>query len=265
MRVEAGVHRSMSGDKIEREEVARAIRAYMARERISGDQFVHRTKLGKSTVDKLLTGLFSEKTLQRVETTLDHDFHPTRAIPTVAPEHYGKYSREDVQRYLGTYIFVRPCFMGEPVLYAFNMQIIWDDAVPALVVQEKESGELPAQIGHIFIPRSSMHLFIHCNESGWLKQVILSQLDHHNKMKGVMLTMGDVFANVYMPVAIPVIMNKCEDITDGMAGRIIQGSTHYQAYHTDLNAIEAEKFAKWVSLPPLGNTVNAAHTRARKK
>jgi len=43
--------------------VAAAIKDYIARERISRDEFAHRTRLGKSTVDKLLTGLFSDRTL----------------------------------------------------------------------------------------------------------------------------------------------------------------------------------------------------------
>ncbi|MBV8740125.1 MAG: hypothetical protein JO007_23290 [Alphaproteobacteria bacterium] len=47
--------------------VAAVIRDYLARERISREQFAHRTKLGKSTVDKLLIGLFSDKTLSIVE------------------------------------------------------------------------------------------------------------------------------------------------------------------------------------------------------
>ena len=51
----------------EKKRVAAAIRDYLARERISREQFAFKTKLGKSTVDKLLTGLFSEKTLAIVE------------------------------------------------------------------------------------------------------------------------------------------------------------------------------------------------------
>jgi adenylate cyclase len=47
--------------------VSAAIRDYLARERISREQFAFRTKLGKSTVDKLLIGLFSEKTLAIAE------------------------------------------------------------------------------------------------------------------------------------------------------------------------------------------------------
>src|SRR5689334_2909239 len=50
-----------------RRRVAGALKDYLARERISREQFAFRTKLGKSTIDKLLTGLFSEKTLAVVE------------------------------------------------------------------------------------------------------------------------------------------------------------------------------------------------------
>jgi adenylate cyclase len=51
----------------DRKRVVAIIRDYLARERISREQFAFKTKLGKSTVDKLLIGLFSDKTLSIVE------------------------------------------------------------------------------------------------------------------------------------------------------------------------------------------------------
>jgi adenylate cyclase len=51
----------------ENKQIAAAVRDYLARERISREQFAFRTKLGKSTIDKFLTGLFSDKTLSIVE------------------------------------------------------------------------------------------------------------------------------------------------------------------------------------------------------
>ncbi|WP_270938400.1 tetratricopeptide repeat protein [Falsiroseomonas oryzae] len=47
--------------------IAGLIRDYIAREHISREQFAFRTKLGKSTVDKLLVGIFSDRTLAVVE------------------------------------------------------------------------------------------------------------------------------------------------------------------------------------------------------
>jgi len=51
----------------DRKRIAAVIRDHLARERISREQFAFKTKLGKSTVDKLLIGLFSDKTLSIVE------------------------------------------------------------------------------------------------------------------------------------------------------------------------------------------------------
>ncbi|MBI3706249.1 MAG: tetratricopeptide repeat protein [Proteobacteria bacterium] len=51
----------------DRKRIAAAIKDYLARERISREQFAFKSKLGKSTVDKLLTGLFSDRTLSIVE------------------------------------------------------------------------------------------------------------------------------------------------------------------------------------------------------
>ena len=46
-----------------RKQIAATIRDHLARERMSREQFAFKTKLGKSTVDKLLIDLFSERTL----------------------------------------------------------------------------------------------------------------------------------------------------------------------------------------------------------
>jgi adenylate cyclase len=51
----------------DRKRIAGLVRDHIARERMSRDAFAHRTRLGKSTVDKLLVGLFSDRTLAIVE------------------------------------------------------------------------------------------------------------------------------------------------------------------------------------------------------
>ena len=51
----------------DRKRVAATVKDYLARERISREQFAFKTKLGKSTVDKLLIGLYSDRTLSIVE------------------------------------------------------------------------------------------------------------------------------------------------------------------------------------------------------
>ena len=51
----------------DKKRIATAIKDHLARQRMSREQFAFNTKLGKSTVDKLLIGLFSERTLAIVE------------------------------------------------------------------------------------------------------------------------------------------------------------------------------------------------------
>jgi TolB-like protein/Tfp pilus assembly protein PilF len=67
----------------QRKRVAAALKDHLARERISREQFAFKTKLGRSTVDKLLTGLFSDRTLAIVE---GHTKLPLRAMLASPPE-----------------------------------------------------------------------------------------------------------------------------------------------------------------------------------
>ena len=70
--------------------ITAAIRDYLARERMSREQFAFKTKLGKSTVDKLLTGLYSDRTLVIVETHTGLRLRGTSAespaVPAAVPE-----------------------------------------------------------------------------------------------------------------------------------------------------------------------------------
>lgn len=241
----------MAIDDADRKRIVQAIRAYIARERISREEFAIHTRLGKSTIDKLVVGIFSEKTILQLESQLKLGL--LRGSPTadVAGDEFGRYSRDDTRNYVGEYVFARPSFHGDPLIHAFHMQIAWDDTLPALLVREvAKDKKVPLQFGKIFIPRASMYIFILSNEQGWLKKITLSQLDVYKRMKGIMLTMGHAFANLYSPVAMPVIMNKYERIDADMLGSIEPGSRMYQDYNRDLRAVEQDRYAKWIALGP---------------
>ena len=233
----------------DRKRIVEAVRAYIARERISREEFAQRAKLGKSTVDKLVTGIFSEKTILQIELQLKTSLRKGEVASEVAAEEYGKYSREETANYVGEYVFARPSFQGDGVILAFQMEISWDREGPSLLVKESAKNKQDAlQLGRIYIPRASMHIFILSNEKGWLKSVILSQLDITRRMKGMMLTMGRAFANVYAPMAMPVIMNKYEKIGDDMIGSIGPGARMHAEYARDLQAVEQDRYARWISL-----------------
>jgi hypothetical protein len=236
-------------DDADRKRIVQAIRTYIARERISRDEFARRTRLGKSTVDKLVVGIFSEKTILQIEAQTKINLLGGGPAIETAGEEYGKYSREETKNYLGEYVFARPSFHEDGLIHAFHMEIVWDRDNSVLLVKEVAAGKkVPLQFGKIYIPRASMHLFILSNELGWLKKVIFSQIDVYKRMKGIMLTMGHAFANVYTPVAMPVIMNKYDKIDADMVGKIDPHSRLYEEYNQDLLAVEQSQYAKWIRL-----------------
>jgi hypothetical protein len=234
----------------DRKAVAQAVRTYIARERISREEFALRAKLGKSTVDKLVVGIFSEKTILQIETQLGINLRRAGSDIEFADEAFGKYTREEADRYIGDYVFVRPSFREDAIIHAFHMHIEWDRAVRALLIKERSRDKKALQFGEVYIPRASRHIFILSNQGGWLKNVILSELDVYKTMKGVMLTVGRSFANLYTPMAMPVVMNKVDKVEDHITGPIDPGSRLYEAYKNDLCEVEQEQFAKWIRVAP---------------
>jgi hypothetical protein len=233
----------------DRARIVQAIRAYIAKERISREEFAQRVRLGKSTVDKLVVGIFSEKTILQIEQQLKIPLINASAPTDMAPQELGRYTRDDTHNYIGNYVFARPSFQEDGVIRAFHMEVLWDREERALLVKEAaRDKKLPTQFGKVFIPRASMYIFILSNEDGWLKKVILSQLDVHKRMKGIMLTMGHAFANVYTPVAMPVIMNKYDSVEPQMIGEIRPRSRMYEEYRQDLHAVEQDRYAKWIGM-----------------
>lgn len=233
----------------DRQKIVQAIRAYIAKERISREEFAQRAKLGKSTVDKLVVGIFSEKTILQIEQQLKIPLVNAVTPSDTAPDELGRYSRDDTANYIGEYVFARPSFQEDGIIHAFHMEILWDREERALLVKEAARGKkVPYQFGKVFIPRASMYIFILSNEHGWLKKVILSQLDVYKRMKGIMLTMGHAFGNVYTPVAMPVIMNRYDVIESHMVGQIGPRSRMYEEYRQDLLAVERNRYAKWIRI-----------------
>ncbi len=157
-------------DESTRLKIARAIREYMAREHISREEFARRAKVGKSTVDKVVTGISSEKTIIQIESQIGVKLLETTSDGGAAPEELGGYRWEDVKHYAGSYVLARPSLQGDLVIHAFHMAILWDKASSSLLVSEQtKSDTAPPQTAQLYIPRASMYVFMLSNDKGWLK------------------------------------------------------------------------------------------------
>ena len=105
----------------DRDRIVQAIRTYIAKERISRDEFAQRAKLGKSTVDKLVVGIFSEKTILQIESLLKINLIDGAAADEMAAEELGGYSRGGtLNHYVGEYVFARPSFQEDGLIQAFQ-------------------------------------------------------------------------------------------------------------------------------------------------
>jgi adenylate cyclase len=97
----------------DRRQIADIVRTYLARERISRDEFAHRARLGRSTVDKLLVGLFSDRTLAVVEATTGLELQgqvAAPALPDAPPGTIAATGAEDAAPSIAVLPFT---FMGE--------------------------------------------------------------------------------------------------------------------------------------------------------
>ena len=233
-------------DDQEKRNISVAIRDYIARNRMSREAFAFKTRLGKSTVDKLLIGLFSDKTLSTVEEATQTRFRHFGIVEAKAGSGVGGYIRSDITMYEGTYRFIRPSFKDKNTIYAFPMEIVWSDDIPGLTLrQSPPSGT--AQSGVITIPKVSLHIFIYSDNGGSTQHLILSRLDTRLKMKGLMLTLANFLANSYTPVAVPVVLIKTSDLDGAHFGRITAEHPSFETYRREILDVDQDGYGRLFS------------------
>ena len=224
----------------EKRQIAVAIREHIARTHMSREAFAFKTKLGKSTVDKLLIGLFSHRTLSIVEEAIGVRFRNFLVVEERADPSLGGYLRSDMAIYEGDYLFVRPSFRVERSIFTFRMSIGWEDDPAGLVLKHDANGH--GQSGSIFVPKVSFHIFVASSDATCTRHLILSRMDSGLKLKGLMLTLANTFANAYAPVSVPVVLIKQEQVNDSELGRIEVEHPAYATLKESLLLAEQEGF-----------------------
>jgi hypothetical protein len=216
----------------ERRAIGREIKRYLAVNRISREEFCFQTKLGKSTVDKLITGIYSDTTLQIVlERT---GFVRNNAF---AAKNLGGYSRAAWSGYLSDYLFLLPSITGSG-LEALRVAIEWDENLPGLAVTQKSGKNLShrERIGIISIPHERSPLIYVQAVEGVGRTLIVSTMLGEQLMRGLMLTVRNLVANAYAPIALPVVLRRLGDagIDRDDFGHIEPDHRQFPAYSTEL-------------------------------
>jgi hypothetical protein len=229
--------------------VATAIREYMSRQGIDRYRFADKVRLSKSTIDKVLTGIITEKALARIEKNTGIRFGPSTAVVEFAAQDLGSYTKAESHRYVGTYIFCR-LTSPEPrriALYPFEMS--WDDKRPGIVLSQLETGDaVPPQFGFLAIPRMSSYVFVHSNENGWMNLAMVSQLDHTRRLRGVLMATGNLLGNVFAPIISPVVLQKVEREELSPPRLLSDDDPDYGQWKSELAQVVERQYVRILSL-----------------
>jgi hypothetical protein len=232
-------------DEPERKRIGEAVKHHIAREGMSREQFSFHTKIPKATIDKLVIGIFSEKTLARLERAVGRAFRTTGSSLARAADNLGGYLHADYRHLEGRYLMVRPAFDDAKSIYLFPMELKWDDSSPGLCLTGKPEEGIE-KTGQISIPKNSQYLFVNSNERGWQSVLILSLVNDDDTMRGGLFALGNVGGNNYVPVFAPVILQGGQRSTNERPALLAPDAAHHAVFARMLASVCKDKFVRVV-------------------
>ena len=225
----------------EKRRIGREIKNFLAVHGIDRQSFADKCGIGKSTVDKLVTGIFSERTILKVV-----EKSSFKLKTNYASKHLGAYSRENWIGYLRDYLMLHPALAGGGNIVAKLVSITWDEMLPGMIL--KEPGTV---IGALWIPheRSPLIYIQPVNDIG--VRLVISTMVGEPCMRGLLLTVDNVVANAYIPVSLPVVFKRLDvgkAVPSSDLGVIKNTHPLYQSYMEQIVAVIDKQFGRMVSL-----------------
>ena len=164
----------------------------LARRRMTRQHLAELAKISLSTLEKALSGRrpFTLTTMVRLEQALGIDLRAktnSMAVvadppPGLAPDGLGSYSRPAVSWMEGDYLTLRPSFSEPRAVYAYLIQIRWDQVASNLVFNESERIDAEyKQRGEVSAPHQSGHIYLVTNQHGQYRMGVDQYLHLHQK------------------------------------------------------------------------------------
>jgi transcriptional regulator with XRE-family HTH domain len=238
-------------------QVADQIREELARRRISRKGLADQAKISISTLEKALSGRrpFTLATTIRLEEALGVSLRakavavPATPAQNLAPGELGYYSRPAVSWIEGNYLTLRPSFGERNAIYAYRIEIAWDDQSSRLVFRESERIDVAfTQAGTVSVPNQSGHIYLVTNRNGQYRLIIVSRPTISGEMYGILTTLQVGRGSQLMPVSAPVVMVPIQAVKDMQFGLIQAADRCYGLYRQYLKRTVDDQFA--VFLPP---------------
>lgn len=237
--------------------IAGRIREELARRRLSRQGLASLAKISISTLEKALSGRrpFTLATTIRLEEALGVKLRSRPAAPPVAPApshapgELGYYSRPAVSWIEGDYLTLRPSFGDPNAIYAYRIEILWDDQCSSLVFRESQRIDAAfTQAGSVSVPNQSGHIYLITNRNGQYRMVIVSRPTISGEMYGILTTLQVGRGSQLMPVAAPVVMVPTKDLKDIQFGQIFPADRCYALYRQYLKRTVDDQFAVFLPI-----------------
>lgn len=241
------------GETEERMAVAKAIRRHLDAHGITRKHLI-RADLSESTVNKLFQGVFTDRTLTKVDAILGTSFSgrndKDRASGEKAHRDLGAYTFEAASYLQGDYLCVRPSFGNPANLSAYIIHIAWDRAKTCLVFEERARADSKyVQSGIVYIPWGTPFFNLVTVDVGNVRTVLLSLPDDDGVARGLMTTVQNPKGMIYIPTAVPVFLRRLNAEKEPELGVISPAGASYVEHAKMLARIVADDFARFV-MPP---------------
>ncbi len=234
--------------------IADHIREELARRRISRKGLAELAKISISTLEKTLSGSrpLTLATTIRIEQALGINLRAALTaapvMPGLAPGELGFYSRPAVSGIEGSYLTLRPSFGDRDAIYAYRIEISWNDQCSSLVFCESERIDVAfTQTGTVSVPNQSGHIYLVTNSSGQYRLAIVSRPTISGEMHGILTTLQVGRGSQLTPVSAPVVMVPLNAVGSIRFGQIRAGDNCYEQYRRYLKRTVDDQFAVLLS------------------
>jgi transcriptional regulator with XRE-family HTH domain len=214
------------------------IREALARRQMSRQGLADRARISLSTLEKGLSGErpFSLATVVRLEQALGVSLRSATERST-APADLGAYTRDAAKWLEGRFLALRPSLEIADAIYAYCIEIRWDDALSCLAFAEtRRLDAVHAQQGLVSAPLAAGHVYLHTNAQGQMRTAIVNRPNRQGEMFGLMLTLTAGPAS--KPAAFPFVLAPLPP--DAQFGQILRGDERFGAYGGLLNTAAAD-------------------------
>ena len=227
-------------DARQRREIAEGIKRYLYETGLSRKQLArHGLKL--STINKALTGQFSDGTLAKLEAILGRRFGPEEvkgAVRNEAPVALGGYSLSTASGFQGRYLCVRPHLDKLEEITAYLVTIRWDDEQSCLIFEEQSRPDAKhTQSGQVYIGFGTSFFSLVTIDRGTVRLITVSHLDPEGVFRGIIITFYNPQGTHLIPVSAPIVLRRLSGNEDVPLGYLRPRMPGYEDYKGLINSV----------------------------